>query len=458
VAELRWILVVLQLLLLVGFWTLAREPVVVGILGVLSSGTALSNLLLLRARPVSSSGADRIVGAVLMLDVAALTVLLAVTGGPDNPFAILYVLPVSTAAMVGGRRLAWLIAAVAVVGYAAQFRWHLDLALWHQMWAGLHVHLLGMWISVLLVAVTIAFLAQRLHAAFARHERVLDQARRRLERTDQLAWLTSFAAGAAHDLGSPLATMAVAAREIERRSQAVGDDGLAEEARMIRDEVDRCGQILDRMAAGLDPGLEEPDRPDSITDLTVLLAADLRGEMERVEIRAEDGLHELPVRAQRLAQLLLPLIRNGLRASPPEGRVEIRLASDAGSLRAEIIDHGEGMAPEILARATEPFFTTRPRGESSGLGLHIVGVVAEAMGGSLTLSSQLRAGTTVSLVLPFIAPAARVAPNAATAPAASGASGKPAMPDTPNTPDAPAGPAGPARRTVRAGGLGAEAS
>jgi len=417
VAELRWILVALQLVLVVGFWTLAGETLVVGILGAISTGTALSNLVLRRARPTTGHDADRIVGAVLVLDVAALTVLLAVTGGPDNPFAILYVLPVSTAAMVGGRRLAWLIAAVAVVGYAAQFRWHLDLALWHQMWAGLHLHLLGMWMSVMLAAVTIAFLAQRLHAAFARHERVLDQARRRLERTDQLAWLTSFAAGAAHDLGSPLATMAVAAREIERRSEALGDTALATEARLIRDEVDRCGQILDRMAAGLDPELEESTRPDSIADLTVLLAADLRGEMERVEIRSEDGMQELPVRAQRLAQLLLPLIRNGLRASPPEGRVAIRLACDAGALRAEIIDRGEGMAPEILARATEPFFTTRPRGESSGLGLHIVGVVAEAMGGSLTLSSRLRVGTTVSLVLPFIAPAARVAPAVGTTPA-----------------------------------------
>ena len=434
VAELRWILVALQLLLLVGLWTLARETLVVGIMGVIASGTVLSNLLLLRARPASGSGADRIVGGVLLLDVAALTVLLAVTGGPDNPFAILYVLPVSTAAMVGGRRLAWLIAAVAVAGYAAQFRWHLDLALWDQMWAGLHVHLLGMWISVLLVAVTIAFLAQRLHAAFARHERVLDQARRRLERTDQLAWLTSFAAGAAHDLGSPLATMAVAAREIERRCEALGDGALAAEARMIRDEVDRCGQILDRMAEGLDPGLEEPDRPDSIADLTVMLAADLRGEMDRVEIRAEDELRELPVRAQRLAQLLLPLVRNGLRASPPEGRVEIRLASRDGSLHAEIIDHGEGMSPEVLAHATEPFFTTRPRGESSGLGLHIVGVVAEAMGGSLTLSSRLRVGTTVSLVLPFIAPAARIASAA------------------------PAATAATTESTARSGGLGAEAT
>jgi len=407
VAELRWILVALQLLMLVGFWVLSRERGVVGILGVVSSGTVLSNLLLLQARPTSGNEADRSVGAVLVLDVVALTVLLAATGGPDNPFAILYVLPVATAAMVGGRRLAWLIAAVAVAGYAAQFRWFRDLALWHQTWAGLHVHLLGMWISVLLVAVTIAFLAQRLQAAFARHERVLDQARRRLERTDQLAWLTSFAAGAAHDLGSPLATMAVAAREIERRSQAVGDDSLAEEARMIRDEVDRCGQILDRMAAGLDPGLEESARPDSIADLGVLLAADLRGEMERVEIRAGEGLRELPVRAQRLAQLLLPLIRNGLRASPPEGGVEIRLDVRDGSLCAEIVDHGEGMSPEVLAHATEPFFTTRPRGESSGLGLHIVGVVAEAMGGSLALRSRMHVGTTVSLVLPFLEPAAR---------------------------------------------------
>lgn len=424
VAELRWILLALQLALLVAFLLLSEDRIVPGLLALLASGTALSNQGLLRARPSSRVEADRVVGAALLLDVVTLTILLAATGGPDNPFAIFYVLHVSTAAMVGGRRLAWLIAAAGIAGYAVQFRWHRSLELWNGMGhapglhgseTGLDPHLIGMWVSVLLVAVTIAFLAQRLHTAFARHESVLERARRRLERTDQLAWLTSFAAGAAHDLGSPLGTMAIAAREIERRSEATGEIELAMEARLIRNEVDRCRQILDRMAAGLDPALEETERPDSIEDLNVLLAADLRSEIERVEIHARDGLRELPVRAQRLAQLLLPLVRNGLRASGPQGVVEIHLHASAGSLTAEIIDRGEGMSPEVLARATEPFFTTRPRGESSGLGLHIVGVVAEAMGGSLSLQSRRGNGTTISLRIPVLDPAAQAAAASGTA-------------------------------------------
>ena len=461
-AELRWILLGLQLALLVGFGLYGGEAILIGLLVMLATATAASNLWLLRARPPGRSAADRIFAAALGLDVAMLTILLGSTGGPENPFAIFYVLPVSTAALIGGRRLTWLIAGAGVVGYAAQFRWHRSVDFWDTMiglpgsagpGSGVHAHLLGMWISVLLVAVAIASLAQRLQAAFARHERVLEQARRRLERSDQLAWLTSFAAGAAHDLGSPLATMAVAAREIECRAQAAGEAEGASEARLIRDEVDRCRQILDRMAAGLDPMLDEEGRRDSIEDLTVLLAADLRSDIERVAVRAEDGVHELPVRAQRLAQLLMPIIRNGLRASGPRGAVEVRLSATSESLRAEIIDRGEGMSPEVLERASEPFYTTRPRGESSGLGLYIVSVVVEAMGGSLSLRSQSGRGTTVSLRIPLLEsaprPAGAVAASATAAAAAVSAASPAQEPSAtpvrvpspaPGTPVAPSAP------------------
>jgi two-component system sensor histidine kinase RegB len=103
-----------------------------------------------------------------------------------------------------------------------------------------------------------------------------------------------------------------------------------------------------------------------------------------------------------LGQSVQALVRNALQASPPEKAVVLRLGLEQGQLRVEVEDGGEGMQPEVLARAGEPFFTTRLPGQGLGLGLFVARSLAEQLGGDLSLASAPAQGTRVRLTLPLV--------------------------------------------------------
>jgi two-component system sensor histidine kinase RegB len=215
-------------------------------------------------------------------------------------------------------------------------------------------------------------------------------------RNARLASLTTLAAGAAHELGSPLGTIAVVARELERAASApAAPPSLGEDARLLRSEVERCRSILDRMRAraaeeshGAQPLLRGEDA------LAALRAALGDASARRVvgEVRLPAGC-SLGLRSDFLG-VVLPIVRNALDASPDRAQVHLELTLDAGRLRVVARDEGHGMDAETLARAGEPFFTTRAPGSGTGLGLFVVHLEIERLGGSLRLLSTPGLGTT----------------------------------------------------------------
>jgi two-component system sensor histidine kinase RegB len=140
--------------------------------------------------------------------------------------------------------------------------------------------------------------------------------------------------------------------------------------------------------------------------VSLLLDEALEGlpEPERVRIELQDGVREanaaLPVRA--VGQSVQALVRNALQASPAGRPVLLRLGLDGDRLRVEVEDQGEGMAPEVLARAGEPFFSTRGSGHGLGLGLFVARSLAEQLGGDLSLDSTPARGTRACLVVPLV--------------------------------------------------------
>lgn len=407
IAKLRWVAVWGQLAALALAIRFAPEAARYATIAALVALTAASNVALEWRLRSAQQAEPRLAGGILAFDTLLLTTMLAVSGGPDNPFAVLYVIHIAMAAVMGGGRWAWSVAVLAVGAYAAQFRWHIDAHVWHQTLAvpgvaePVKFHLAGMWVAVVLVAVVTTYFVQEIINSLGAHEAALREAQQRLARTERLASLTTLAAGAAHELGSPLATVAVVARELERSAGEDGQGELAREASLIRDEVDRCREILERMSVGLQRDLAGGAASASIDDAVARVQDELGDEAKRVEWHTKPSAL-CGLGAAELAQLILPLVRNGLDAGAAGRPVEVRLAEREGVLRVEVTDSGEGMPASVLERSVEPFFTTKAPGSGTGLGLHIVRVVSEAMGGQLLLDSTPGQGTRVTLTLPTL--------------------------------------------------------
>jgi two-component system sensor histidine kinase RegB len=341
-------------------------------------------------------------GSLVCADVALLSWLLLECGGVLNPASVFYLVQIVLAALVLGRTWTWIVAALSVAGYAALFQTPTEALRSAQ---GMHpeiaLHMRGMWIAFALAALIIAVLVTRLTMAVERRDRALEVLRDRGVRAARLAGLTTAVAGAAHELSTPLATIAVAAHELERATgQQTGDVEIARDARLIRIEIERCRSILDQMAGRIAEPMGESPQAGSVGQ-TIATALDRLSAGERTRVRAASGPEIAVVWPSGIvAQAVGNLLKNALQSSSA-GDVELDAALVAGNrVRLLIRDRGRGMSPSVLARVGEPFFTTKPAGSGTGLGVFVTRSAVEQLGGGFTLSSTLGDGTTAEITLP----------------------------------------------------------
>jgi two-component system sensor histidine kinase RegB len=259
-----------------------------------------------------------------------------------------------------------------------------------------------MWVAFGIAAAFIVYFVTRVTRDLAGREAELSRARAAAQRSERLASLATLAAGAAHELATPLSTIAVVAKELERlldNSNVAAS--AAADARLIRSEVQRCREILAQMAeqAGENTG-EGFARVAPETLLEAIVSAMPEGERTRVVTKVDASIGGLHAPAATLARALRGLVKNALQASPPEATVALELRAGSGCCELHIIDQGEGMSSAVLARAGEPFFTTKPPGKGLGLGLFLARAVVEHLGGTLHVESKSGEGTEVVARLP----------------------------------------------------------
>jgi two-component system sensor histidine kinase RegB len=367
--------------------------------------TVLSNFALWLA-PVPPERARGVAAGVLVLDTLLFTALLTLSGGPDNPFSAIYAIHVAIAAMLGSARATWLVSGLSAAGYAFAFRWHESQHFWHGPVAEgipLQLHAVGMWVAVAVVAVVITFFIGTITRKLREREAALRSMGEVAARSARLASLTTLAAGAAHELGSPLGTIAVIARDLAgaaARTPALAP--LADDATLLRSEVDRCRAILDRMSARAERVDVDALEPLSAAEIAGVLGKSEFGDAaERVDVAVDAPAGASLGSRADFAAVVVPLVHNSLDASPPGGRVRVNVALEDERVRVRVRDEGHGMSSEVLERAGEPFFTTRPPGRGTGLGLFVVRLHAERLGGSLRLESAPGAGTTASAEWPL---------------------------------------------------------
>jgi two-component system sensor histidine kinase RegB len=181
---------------------------------------------------------------------------------------------------------------------------------------------------------------------------------------------------------------------------------------LVREQVARCRGILDRMSVNAGENVGEPIARFTVSDWVAAALEGLRGgERVQVEIGPGSGGAEIQGPPRALADALRGLLKNALQASPqPGGPVRLRTEARSGRVRMTVLDRGAGMPPAVLARAGEPFFTTKGPGEGMGLGLFLTRALAEQLGGELTITSSPAAGTEARIDLPVALAAERRTP------------------------------------------------
>lgn len=324
----------------------------------------------------------------LTIDVLSLTALLALGGGSSSPFCVVLLVQVTVAAVALRGAHLWSIVALAIAAYASLFAFA-DAS--HG--AGFSAHLQEMWLAFTVTALLIA-------AAVSRLAVELEEARTRADASSRVMGMTTLAAGAAHELATPLATIKTVVGELERELKDRPDLGhVREDLALVRGEVARSRAILDQLSSAA--GELRGEAPSAVSLTTLRGSLDALPPEARERVRwdvPEDASAQLPTRA--IGQALLALVSNALDASPPGETVEVRARLEDGELRLSVTDHGRGMSADTLARAGEPFFTTKDPGRGMGLGVFLVKALAAHLDGEVTIDSSPGRGTSVTMRLP----------------------------------------------------------
>ncbi|MBC9252180.1 histidine kinase [Pseudomonas alcaligenes] len=339
----------------------------------------------------------------LACDLVIHSLLLYFSGGSTNPFVSYYLVPLTIAAATLPWFYSMFLAGLALTGYTALLIWyhpmHLNNVQHEAMLISLH--LFGMWMNFALSAAFITFFVVKMAGALRSQDEL--QALRREEgmRDQQLLAVATQAAGAAHELGTPLATISVLLKELrqEYRDKPALQDDLA----LLQEQVMLCKETLQHLVRAA-----EADRRQAVFEQTAVqwLEATLnRWHLMRPEATYRFqclGYGAVPRLSPPadLSQALLNLLNNAADACPE--KLDIRLDWDQQWINLSIRDHGAGVPLAIAEQIGKPFFTTK--GKGFGLGLFLSQASVTRAGGSVKLYNHEEGGTLTELRLPRLAP------------------------------------------------------
>lgn len=397
VIALRWFSIAaeLGLVLLLRQWLgggAALGPVL-GILAVQSILNVRATVSGRRTQPVS----DRVLFAQLLFDVGALTGVAYFAGGSRNPLISLYLPWIAVGSAMLDARQAAVLVATSITCYTLVNFVHADIHV-HDPAKAFQIHMAGMLLTFVFSAAMIGWFVARLTAAVRQRDAQLAAAREAALRSERVLALGNLAAGAAHELGTPLTTMAVLAGEMLQEPDLPSP--LRADLDLMRTQIAECKRIITDLAAEAGTSRAESALPVALDVwLSELLARWRRQRPQIVPKVTLAGARPGPRIAAEatLGQALLNLLNNAADASPDA--VEISAEWDAEVLRFRVADRGAGIAPEVESRlGREPVST---RGAGLGMGVLLAYAAIERAGGTLRFSERRDGGTIASMQLPL---------------------------------------------------------
>jgi two-component system sensor histidine kinase RegB len=408
--RLRWMAILGQVLTCVVVAGLMNVRLPLIALGLCVSVSLVTNTLITWLRNRITWSASRIVFILLIIDTATLTAMLYLAGGAHNPFSIFYLLHIAIAALLLPGFAVWFILGESILGFMTLFLSPYEL---HCQIGGIgfltfDLHLQGMLIALALCGGFLAYFVSRLGQDLQLAHSKLEKARVRSERSRLVSAMGTLAAGAAHELATPLATIAIASKELTKQGDEMQHSAdFREDALLICSQVQRCQTILQKLNLDALRRGEWLDEPTCIRDIPELLKSHFTDcEFQRLHFQGFEERSIVQCAREPFLQSLRSLIHNALLASKVSDRVDIQLQRNKGELVFSVSDHGVGMDEEMLEKVGDPFFTTRPPGEGLGLGIFLARMFCESVEGELAHRRRSDGGIVASLSIPIAKTAA----------------------------------------------------
>lgn len=353
---------------------------------------------------------DRQAVVFLAYDILQLSCLLYLTGGLQNPFCVLFLAPVTISAVSLPFRETFFIVALMIISASllAFFHWPLPWKEDQPLQAPL-IYILGVWLALVLGAVFVAIYASRVSEEARQLSEALTATELVLAREQHLSQLDGIAAAIAHEMGTPLATINLVARELQKQPDL--PPPLKEDIDLLAQETRRCRAILGKLSSlGEDSHAMWDIQPlsqlikeviQSANPFQVKITLSQRGEGPEPVCRRNPGM----------LYGLENLVENAVDYAKSE--VVIAAEWDAAKVRITIRDDGPGFSPDILNRLGEPYVTARPASRKTksddspglGLGMFVAKTLLERTGAAMTMSNIEAPGRGAGIVIVWPRPA-----------------------------------------------------
>ena len=377
-------------------------------LPVISISVILSALLLINLitgwwlyskKPVT----DNILIIQLIIDVAAFTSVLYFTGGASNPFGWFYLVPIFIAATLLPGKAIWLITGLSMIGYTSLMFFYKpitdntshDMHMQHD--SGFHEHIIGMWLGYMVTALLVAYVVARMANSLRERDFDLAQARENSLRDERLVALGTLAAGTAHELGTPLSTIAIIVKEMQAIKEL---EPSAEYLKIIREQVDRCKSALTTLSQSAGEELITGGKMLTVTQYLSEIIEQWQVQRPATKLELASDLNKIKAQIlaeQTMTQALISILNNAADASPE--KIILEAEQNENQITITVMDNGSGLDSMIQKHAGKQTYTSKDQG--LGLGLFLAHASIERLGGRIYLSNRLQGGASVKVILPL---------------------------------------------------------
>ncbi|HSV77868.1 MAG TPA: ATP-binding protein [Ramlibacter sp.] len=400
--ELRWLAVAGQLLTILAVQYLLQVPLplreMLALLAVLVVINLASWLRTKLALPVANGE----LFAGLLVDVAVLTGQLYFSGGVTNPFIFLYLLQVAVASVLLRPHYLWALVVATGFAFLVLTEWHRPLALPGLQGAAVSTdYAAGLLVCFLLDAALLVIFIGRISRNLRQRDASLASLRQRAAEEEHIVRMGLLASGAAHELGTPLATLSVILGDWSRMAPFAGEPELREDIEEMQRQIARCKTIVSGILSSAGETRGEAPSETSLHRFLDELVADWRGRHADVQLAFERQGLDLPIISDTALQQMVGNVLDNAVEAAPGSPVRFLASWDEDTLALRVQDQGPGFPAEVLERLGTPYLSSKGA-PGRGLGLFLAVNVARTLGGRIAAHNHPR-GAEVAITLPLAA-------------------------------------------------------
>jgi len=345
---------------------------------------------------------DREIFVQMLLDVAGLTGVFFYAGGASNPFIWFYLLPLMIAATILPRSYTWTMAGITVASYSALLFIDAPMGGHAQHASGFQMHVFGMWLGFVMSAGFVAVIIVGMAHSLRQRDHKLAEAREHALQNERLVALGTLATGAAHELGTPLGTMAILTAELEKEYTDAGHPDLHKKLGILREQLNRCKETLSVISTSAGAGRAESGHRMQVGKYLDAVISEWQSQRQTASLESiidSNGPASEIIAERTLTQALINVLNNAADASPEH--VALQASWTPAKLTLAISDRGPGLSKEIQHQLGKTPVTTKAEG--LGVGLYLAHATIQRLGGTLVIQNRPQGGTMILITLPLLA-------------------------------------------------------